>query len=129
VLSQIMAAEDFGPLAIDADEGLCLLHSDTGWLEPFERLSLGQQVRAVFLGVGVKRYPGKVMPLDPAYWYALQPAAQRDLVTAAVEMGIMLISEMPTDELGIVMVHLGAEWVASGTTAEQWALSHRGEVN
>lgn len=141
VINRLIAKEDLGGLALDLsdahdpdeEEGkseerwrLCRVDPATGQLEPFERLSLGARARLVLTGIGCRRYPGRVMPIEPGIWYSLQSSRQRELVTVAIGAGIKLISEIPTDVGGVRVVHLGEEWVASGMTAEAWVLSRIG---
>lgn len=121
-VNEILREQDFGPLLLDKDEGLCVLDESTGALEPFERLSLGERTSLVLLNVGLRSYPGRVMPLDPGFWYALQPAAQREVVASAISAGVELISEVPIDRPGVYAVHLGQEWIESGETAESYVV-------
>lgn len=138
VVNRVIQASDLHGLALDesdahdADEEdgkgenrwrLCRIDPDTGALEPFERLSLGARTRLVLTGIGCRKYPGRVMPVEPGFWYALSPKNQRELVAVAVAEKIKLISEIPTDAHGVGCVHLGTEWVNGGTeTAEAYVL-------
>lgn len=65
-----------------------------------ERLSLGQKVRFALSVVG----PGFV-PLDPGFWASLQPSVKAQVHKAAVEKGIYLVTEEPSDTAGIVVQH------------------------
>lgn len=122
VLNKVLESQDLGDLRIDAEDGLCRLDKATGELEPFERLSAGERARAVFVGIGCSRYPGRLMPIDPHYWHDLQPSRQRELVRVALEEGVYLLSEHPTDHPGVHVVHLGEEWVEGAETSEAYAL-------
>jgi|GEM_PF-4622107 len=142
VVNRVIQAEDLQGLALDESDAhdpeedeeswgetrwrLCRVDPATGMLEPFERLSLGARTRLVLTGIGCRQYPGRVMPLAPGFWYALQPERQRELVFIAIENGIKIISEIPTDKAGVSLVHLGEEWIASGMTAEEWVLKQIG---
>jgi hypothetical protein len=127
-LNQIIAEQDFGDLALDGEEGLCMIDRATGLLEPFERLSDGERARAALTGIGCKAYPGGVMPVHPHFWHDLQPLRQRELVQIALEEDVCLISEHPTDDSGVRVVHLGEEWVSSGETSEAYALRRAQEI-
>lgn len=135
VVNGVLKSEDLCGLALDesdahgADEEegkgearwrLCRIDPVTGALEPFERLSLGARTRLVITGIGCRKYPGRVMPIEPGFWYALQPSRQRELVKVAVEERIKLLSEIPTDEAGVSVVHLGAEFVEGDERAEAY---------
>lgn len=141
VVNRVIQQEDLRGLALDESDAhdsedeeakgetrwrVCRIDPTTGMLEPFERLSLGARTRLVLTGIGCRKYPGRVMPVEPNFWYSLQPARQRELVQVAISEGIKIISEIPTDKGGVSCVHLGAEWVASGETAEAWVLKSIG---
>jgi len=142
VVNRVIQASDLHGLALDesdahdADEEdgkgesrwrLCRIDPDTGTLEPFERLSLGARTRLVLVGIGARKYPGRVMPVEPGFWYALSPKNQRELVAVAVTEKIKLISEIPTDAHGVGCVHLGMEWVNGTETAEAYVLRALGQ--
>lgn len=141
VVNRVIQAVDLGGLALDESDAhdaddedgkgearwrVCRVDEITGQLEPFERLSLGARTRMVLTGIGCKMYPGRVMPIEPGFWYALQLSRQRELVEVAIESGIKLISEIPTEKKGVTAVHLGEEWIGSGKTAEAYVLEKLG---
>jgi len=62
-----------------------------------ERLSVGQRVWFA-LSIAVKAFPGRVIPLDPAFWASLQPSVQSEVAERAKEQGVFLVTEAPNDD-------------------------------
>jgi len=77
-------------------------------------------VRAVLLGVGLLRYPGRMIPVDPKWFWQVQPARMRELVQLAIDEGIKLVTELATDRPGVAVIHLGEDWIGSGERGETW---------
>lgn len=67
-----------------------------------ERLSFGQRAR-VALGVALRSFKGRVVPLDPVFWSALDPKTQRELASIAEEMGVVLVTEQPSDDESVTV--------------------------
>jgi len=121
VVNKILSEENFGGLQLDAEFGLSYCGSETGGVvQPFEELSAGQKARAVLLGVGLLRYPGRMIPVDPKWFWQIQPARMRELVQLAIDEGIKLVTELATDRPGVAVVYLGEEWIVSGKRGETW---------
>lgn len=120
-VNRILSKENFGGLQLDVEFGLSYCGPETeGVVVPFEELSEGQKARAVLLGVCLLRYPGRMIPVSRTWWWSLQPARMRELVQLAIEEGVKLVTELPTDRAGVAVAHLGEAWIDSGKRAETW---------
>lgn len=61
-----------------------------------ERLSFGQKTR-IALGIALRAFGGRVIPVDPAFWTGLQPSTQKEMNKLAVDAGVVLVTEEATD--------------------------------
>ena len=60
-----------------------------------ERFSFGQRAK-VALTIALKAYKGRVVPVDPAFWAALDPPNKKTLDTLARESEVILVTEEPS---------------------------------
>lgn len=112
-LTGILSEQRLQNLVIDnggdgGSERLCTIDEETGEVTPFQRLSLGQKVRyAIAAALSTHRRDANelaLLPLDPGFWAALQPARQREVHDAATNAGVGLITEAPSDEAPVRVV-------------------------
>lgn len=88
-----------------AFEGGRLLAKQDGQMVPFqERFSAGQKMRKA-LEIALRAFKARIIPLDPHYWFDLQPSAKQEVHEIAVELEIFLVTEVPNDEPNITVVH------------------------
>ena len=120
-VNKILGGLDFGGLVLDGD-GLGWAGPETfGEVVPFEELSEGQQARAVLVGVACRLYPEKMIPIDRAWFWSLDPERMRELVRLVASEGILVITELPTGLPGVRVVQLDDRWSeGSGERAETW---------
>ncbi len=67
-----------------------------------DRLSFGQRAR-IALDIALKSFKHRMIPLKPEFWAALDPATQKEFAKMAREMDVIVLTEAPSDDDGIVV--------------------------
>jgi hypothetical protein len=94
-LGQILAAN--GLDGLDVEDGRLFATLDGKRMLFADRLSFGQRAR-IALTIACRNYVGRAIPVDPAFWFGLQPKYRAELHALAVEMRVMLVTEEATDD-------------------------------
>lgn len=106
-LGKLLNGTDVEGLTVNAEGRLCVM--DGGKLYDFEkRRSEGQQISAALRHVA-RRSAGRLVPLEGKFFRAMQPKMQQELAAQALSLGIVLVTEAPSDTEGITIQHFPAQ--------------------
>jgi energy-coupling factor transporter ATP-binding protein EcfA2 len=102
-LGKLLNGTDADGLTVNAEGRLCVIEG--GKTYDFEkRRSEGQQISAALRHVA-RRSAGRLVPLEGRFFRAMQPKMQKELAAQAAALGIVLVTEAPSDSEGITIQH------------------------